>query len=180
MPPARILVGVFGAPHGVRGELRIKPFTAEPLALKQYGLLESEDGKSRFKVLTARLQGDMVVAKLDGISDRDAAAALTNTRVYVPRERLPEADEDEFYHADLIGLRVEDVSGAEIGSVMALVDYGAGDLLEIRRKVAGPVQLPFTKAFVPVIDIAGGRVVIDPPDGLFEETTERNDEGGEP
>ncbi len=180
MPPARILVGVIGAPHGVRGEMRVKPFTEEPLALKRYGALESEDGKQRFAVVTARLQGDMVIAKFDGVSDRDRAAALTNIRLYVPRERLPEPEPDEFYHADLIGLRVETEGAEVIGTVAAVQNFGAGDLLEIARTGRDSVHIPFTDDFVPLVDIAGGRVVIAPPDGLLDDTAENRDEEREP
>jgi 16S rRNA processing protein RimM len=176
MPPSRILVGVIGAPHGVRGELRVKPFTAEPLALKGYGPLESEDGRKVLTLLSARMQGEMVVARFEGILDRDAAALLTNTKLFVPRDRLPEpdADEDEFYQADLIGLRVEDETAAVVGTVAAIVDFGAGDLVEIAREKATSVHLPFTRAFVPVVDIAGGRIVIAPPENWLDDTP--NDE----
>src|SRR5262245_49043094 len=123
MSSPRILVGVIGAPHGVRGELRFKPLTEEPLAAKTYGPLETEDGKKSFAVLAARLQGDMVVMKLDGVADRDAAAALTHTKLYVPRERLPAPAEGEHYTSDLIGLRVEDEAGALIGHVLSIQNY---------------------------------------------------------
>jgi 16S rRNA processing protein RimM len=175
MPPARILVGVIGAPHGVRGEVRVKPFTEDPLALKKYGPLESEDGKT-FKLESARIQGDMVVAKFEGISDRDAAAKLTNLQLYVSRDRLPPPDDGEYYHSDLIGLRVEDESGALIGIVAAIPNFGAGDLLEVAREGRDSVHVPFTDEFVPAIEIASGRVVIAPPDGLLDDTAENNDE----
>lgn len=175
MSSPRILVGVFGAPHGVRGEVRIKPFTEEPLALKTYGLLQSEDGQQTFKITAARMQGDMVVAKVDGIADRDQAAALTNLRLFVSRDRLPAPQDGEFYHADLIGLRAEDDKGALIGTVKAVENFGAGDLLEIARENAESVHVPFTDEFVPTVDLAGGRVVIapgslfDPAENLDEE-----------
>ena len=176
MPPARILVGVIGAPHGVRGEVRIKPFTEEPLALKRYGPLDSEDGRHSFTVETARMQGDMIVARLAGVTDRDRAAALTNIRLFVPRERLPQPDDDEYYQADLIGLRAETEDGSEIGAVVAVQNFGAGDLLEIARPDRSTVHVPFTDPFVPVVDIAGGRVVIAPPEGLLEDGAENLDE----
>jgi 16S rRNA processing protein RimM len=171
MASARILVGVFGAPHGVRGELRLKAYTADPLAVKAYSPMESEDGKRRFTLTSARMQGDMVVARVEGIADRDAAAALTNLKLYVPRDRLPAADEDEFYQADLIGLRVENASGAELGIISAVHDFGAGDVLEIKLPAHGTAFLPFTKAIVPVIEVAAGRVIADPPADWLEEGT---------
>jgi 16S rRNA processing protein RimM len=177
MSSPRILIGVIGAPHGVRGELRFKPFTDDPLALKRYGPLESEDGKRTFKVLTARVQGDMVVAKFDGVADRDEAAALTHIRLFVPRERLPQPGDDEFYHADLIGLRADDETGARIGTVLAVDNFGAGDLLEISREGLESVHVPFTDDFVPVVDIAGGRVVISPR-GLLDPGENLDEERG--
>jgi 16S rRNA processing protein RimM len=168
---SRILVGVFGAPHGVRGELRVKAYTGQPLALLDYGPLESEDGSRRFILTGARaLKDDLIVARVSGISDRDAAAALTNTKLFVARDKLPEADEDEFYLADLVGLRVEDSSGALIGTIASVPNYGAGDLLEIAlAESRRTVHLPFTRAFVPVVDIAGGRIVAEPPQGWADE-----------
>ncbi len=176
MAPARILVGIVGAPHGVRGDVRIKPYTSDPLALKAYGPLESEDGRQSFKIISARLQGDMLVAKLDGVSDRDRAATLTNTRLFVPRERLPAPDEGEYYHSDLIGLRVEDEAGNDIGTVVAVDDFGAGDLLDIARSGAPSFHIPFTDEFVPVVDVSGGRIVIAPPEGLLDTEAENLDE----
>jgi 16S rRNA processing protein RimM len=170
-PSSRVLVGVFGAPHGVRGELRVKAYTAEPLALLDYGPLESEDGSRRFVIEAARpVKDDLIVARIAGLRDRDAAAALTNTKLYVDRSKLPEAEEDEFYLTDLVGLRVEDSSGALLGTVASVPNYGAGDLLEIAlTESRRTVHLPFTRAFVPEVDIAGGRVIADPPQGWADE-----------
>jgi 16S rRNA processing protein RimM len=167
MSSPRILIGVFGAPHGVRGEVRIKPFTDEPLALKKYGPLESEDGRTTFKVVSARMQGDMIVAKIDGVADRDAAAKLTNLRLFVPREKLPAPDDGEFYYADLIGLRAEDEAGTLIGTVRGVDNFGAGDLLEIAREGTDSVHVPFTDEFVPTVDLKGARIVIA-PGNLFD------------
>ncbi|MGQ4273662.1 ribosome maturation factor RimM [Terrihabitans sp. B22-R8] len=177
MAPARILVGVFGAPHGVRGEIRVKAYTADPLSLKGYSPLESEDGKRFFTLTTARLQGDMVVARVDGVADRDAAAALTNICLYMPRERLPavDEDEDEFYQADLIGLRAEDEHGTPIGKIAAIVDFGAGDVLEIALEKRPSAYLPFTRDFVPSVDVPQGRVVIAPPGDWLDEGKEERE-----
>jgi len=165
----RICVGVVGAPHGIRGEVRIKSYTATPLDIAAYGPLETGDGRT-VKILKARLAKDMVVAALDGIGDRDAVETLKNQRLYIDRDRLPDPDEGEWYYTDLIGLDVRDTDAETIGKVTAVQDFGGGDLLEIRRKgLPGTALVPFTEAVVPVVDIAGGFVVIDPPPGLLDE-----------
>ena len=166
----RICVARIGAPHGVRGEVKLWSFTEDPLALTNYGALESEDGTARFTIEAMRPAKGHLVARLAGVSDRDAAARLTNVELYVPRERLPATEHDEFYHADLIGLAAVDAGGAALGTVVAVHNFGAGDLLEI--KPAGgntTVMMPFTETTVPVVDLAGGRIVIDPPHGTFNE-----------
>ena len=159
----RICVAQIGAPHGVRGEVKLWPYTADPQSVRDYGPLESEDGARRFEIETLRAAKDHLVVRLKGVNDRDAAERLTNTKLFVPRERLPatEAD-DEFYHADLVGLAVVDGGGNELGIVAALHNFGAGDLVEV-KPVQGnsTVLLPFTEASVPVVDIAGRRVVVD-------------------
>jgi 16S rRNA processing protein RimM len=165
----RICVAQIGAAHGTRGEVKLRSFTADPAAVKDYGPLESEDGATRFTIEALRQAKDHLVARLSGVRDRDAAARLTNLRLYVPRARLPQPEPEEFYHADLIGLRAESRDGAEVATVVAVHDFGAGDLLELR--IAGEsrtVLLPFNTTTVPVVDIAGRRIVIDPPQGLFE------------
>ncbi len=128
----RVCVGQIGAAHGVRGEVRLRSFTAEPEAITRYGPLETEDGRV-FTIEAMRPAKDHFVARLAGIRDRDAARALAATRLYVPRERLPEPEEaDEFYHADLIGLAVVDRAGEKLGTVVAIHNFGAGDLIEVR------------------------------------------------
>jgi 16S rRNA processing protein RimM len=166
-PEKRVCVAKIGAPHGVRGEVRLHAFTADPLALADYGLLESADGAQKFEIVALRPQKDFLVARLKGIDDRDAAEKLRHVELYVPRERLPEPEADEFYHADLIGLRAEDASGAPLGTVVAVHNFGAGDILEIAPATGGPTaMLPFTQSVVPVVDLAGGRVVIEAEDWL--------------
>jgi 16S rRNA processing protein RimM len=162
----RICVGEIGAPHGIRGEVRLRSFTAEPGAIARYGPLETEDGRV-FAIEMMRPGKDGFVARLAGIRDRDAAARLARTKLYVPRERLPEPQEaDEYYYADLVGLTVVDRNGKVLGTVMALHNFGAGDLIELRPAQGGAtVMLPFNAAVVPVVDVAGGRLVIDPPEG---------------
>jgi 16S rRNA processing protein RimM len=164
---ARVCVGVVGAPHGVRGAVRIKSFTAEPEAIAAYGPLEDESGVRRF---TLRLTGSgkgVVIGALSGITDRDRAEALRGLRLYLPRAALPPTAEDEFYHADLLGLSAELGDGTAIGRVVAVHDFGAGEILEIARDTAAAVLIPFTRAAVPVVDIAGGRLVLDPPAGVL-------------
>ncbi|MGH6769238.1 MAG: ribosome maturation factor RimM [Xanthobacteraceae bacterium] len=158
----RVWVAQIGAPHGVRGEVKLFSFTAEPLAVKDYGALESEDGAMRFEIETVRPAKGHLVARLKGVTDRNAAAGLTNTRLYVSRERLPAPEADEFYHADLIGLAAVDAAGAPLGTVIAVHNFGAGDLIEVTPTQGGPtVMVPFTEAAVSEIDIAGGRIAVD-------------------
>jgi len=163
-------MGIVGAPHGVRGQVRIKSFTDEPSALARYGALEDEAGARRFTLqVVGTVKGDgMVVAKIAGIDDRDQAQTLRGLRLYLPRAALPPVGEDEFYHADLVGLAAELEDGSKVGTVSAVHDFGAGDVLEIARERGQPVVVPFTRVVVPVVDIAGHRVVIDPPEGLFD------------
>jgi 16S rRNA processing protein RimM len=157
-----VAVGVFGAPHGVRGEIRAKAYTEAPRSLAAYGELTDGTGAKRFKIAALRpLRDDMVVLRLDGVGDRDAAAKLAGIELFARRENMPPPAEDEFYHADLIGLRAETPEGEELGRVAALSNYGAGDILEIAPKGGGEtLLLPFTKAVAPEVDVAGGRVVI--------------------
>jgi len=171
----RICVAQIGAAHGTRGEVRLKSFTADPMAVKDYGTLESEDGTATFRIEALRpakshLVKSHLVAQLAGIRDRTTAEGLANLRLFVPRERLPATDSDEFYHADLIGLAVVTTDGHAVGTVVAIHDFGAGDILEVRQQGRrDTVMLPFTAATVPVVDVAGGRIVINPPDGVFKE-----------
>src|SRR5262245_24074210 len=127
---ARVCIAQIGAAHGVRGEVRLKAFTQDPLSVAGFGPLEAEDGR-RIEIETVRPAKDMLVARLKGVTDRNAAEALTNLRLYVARERLPEVEDDEFYHADLIGLAATTSDGAPFGIVKAVHNFGAGDLLEI-------------------------------------------------
>lgn len=162
----RILVAQIGAPHGVRGEVRLKAFTENPLSLADYGPLETEDGSRQFAILSMRPAKDMLVVRIDGVSDREGAESLKHMRLYVPRERLPAiAEEETYYHADLIGLSVLGDDGLALGSVVAVHNHGGGDMIEIAPAEGGPtLLLPFTKTAVPVIDIANGKLVVDPPD----------------
>lgn len=165
----RILVGKFGAPQGVRGEVRLFAFMDDPGLITKLGVLEDEKGERQFKILSARPEKDFLVVKLEGIADRDAAKRLTHTELFVSRNRLPKPKGGRFYHSDLIGLRAEDKEGNELGVVVSVQNYGAGDLLEIRRTQGEEnFLLPFADHFVPLVDTEGARVVIDLPDNFFE------------
>ena len=158
-------MGRFGAPHGVRGELRLQSFTGDPLAIADYGPLTDKSGKKTFTLLNLRPQGkDMLVVRLKDVDDRDGAQALNGVELYLAREKLPAPDPEEFYLADLEGLRAETATGEPIGRVVALRNFGAGDILEIAPASGGDTLMyPFTKAVAPIIDLAGGRIVVEPP-----------------
>lgn len=170
-----VLMAVIGAAHGIRGEVRVKPYGDDPLSFTDYGALASEDGRT-FEVDRARVQKTVVVTKFIGIDDRNRAEELNGLKLYIPRERLPETDEDEFYHADLEGLAVTTPGGEALGKIIAVQDFGAGDLLEVRPKRGRTFYVPFTKAFVPEIDLGNGKVIADLPEDYFSE--ERPDDTG--
>ncbi len=158
----RICVAQIGAAHGIRGEVRLRSFTGDPMAIASYGPLESEDGARRFTIETLRPAKDHFVARLEGISDRNAAEQLTNLRLYVARDRLPPAGDGEFYHADLVGLAAVTPDGAALGTVTAVHNFGAGDVIEIKPASGEALLVPFTDAAVPEIDLAAGRMVVVP------------------
>ena len=161
---ARVCLGVIVGAHGVRGVVRIKPFTDEPEAVGDYGPVADESGRHSYTLTVHGMHKGTVLAEIDGVSDRDAALALKGTRLYVPRDALPETDDAEtFYHADLIGLGVVDRAGTDLGRVVAVQDFGAGDLLEVARPDGTEWVLEFTRESVPEVDLAGGRIVADPP-----------------
>jgi 16S rRNA processing protein RimM len=160
----RVCVAQIGAAHGIRGEVKLRSFTEEPMAVASYGPLESEDGKRRFTIEALRPAKDHFVARLEGVGDRSAAEQLTNVRLFVPRDRLPPIEEEEtFYHADLVGLAAVTMDGVPLGTVTAVLNFGAGDLIEIKPASGEPMLVPFTDTAVPEIDIAGGRIVVNPP-----------------
>jgi 16S rRNA processing protein RimM len=158
----RICVAQIGAAHGIRGEVRLRSFTGEPTAIASYGPLESEDGTRRFTIETLRPAKDHFLARLEGVSDRNAAEQLTNLRLYVARDRLPPAGDGEFYHADLVGLAAVTPDGAALGTVTAVHNFGAGDVIEIKPASGEALLVPFTDAAVPEIDLAAGRMVVVP------------------
>ncbi len=171
-PSRLICVGVIGPPHGVKGLLRIQPFTETPDALVDYAPFVTEDGSALPEVDFRSLAKGKWLAALDGIGTREAADALRGTRLFVPRDRLPPTEDEDFYHSDLIGLDVEDTDGQALGRILAVHDFGAGDLLEIGRGKGDSVLLPFTRETVPDVDIDAGKVIIVMPPGLIDDGTE--------
>jgi len=168
MAEARICLGKIVGVHGVRGLVRIKSFTERPEDLVAYGPLGDKAGTRVFEVaLKGRAKG-VLLAAVGGIVDRDQARALQGTELYVARGALPALaeEEDEFYQADLIGLAAEDTEGRPFGRVRAVHNFGAGDMIELAGKgvPGGSLMLPFSRAAVPTVDLAGGRLVVDPPE----------------
>ncbi|WP_209425523.1 ribosome maturation factor RimM [Pararhodobacter sp. SW119] len=167
MSGERVCVGAIAGAFGVRGEVRLKSFCAEPEAIAGYGPLSTEDGRA-FEITLGRPVTNGIAARLSGVVSREAAEALRGQRLYVDRTRLPALPEDEFYHADLIGLEVRDTGGTVLGRVAVVLNHGAGDLLEVSRPGDAAILLPFTREVVPTVDPGAGRIVVDPPEGLIE------------
>jgi len=163
MSKDRVLLGVVAAPHGIRGAVRIKSFTEDPMSLGAYGPLSDESGRKEYRVEPLSAARGAVLARIEGVADRTAAEALRGLRLYVERSALPETGEREWYEADLIGLAAVGKDGRDWGKVIAFHDFGAGSMME----VSGGAMLPFTDAVVPEIDVPGGKVVVDPPAGLL-------------
>lgn len=163
-----VVLGAIAGAHGVRGEVRVKTFTETPDAIAAYGPLTGDPGGRVFRVRALRTMKDGVVARLDGIADRDAAEALKGTRLCVTRAALGEPEEeDSFFHVDLVGLRAEDETGKALGTVVAVHEFGAGDMLEIRLGATDEgdtgsrtALVPFRREAVPVVDVKGGRVIV--------------------
>jgi 16S rRNA processing protein RimM len=164
-PDRLILMGVFGAPQGVRGEIRVKSLAGEPSAIGVYGPLTNKGGTRSFAFESLRsLKDDMLVARVAGVSTREAAEALKNGEIFARRDQLPPPNEDEFYYDDLVGLEAVDAAGASLGRVVSLMNHGAGDILEIAPADGGEtLLLPFTKAVALRIDFDAGRIVVEPP-----------------
>lgn len=164
-----ICVGAIGGAFGVQGEVRLKSFTAEAASIADYAPLTTEDGSREFDVVVTRSIKNGLAARLSGVVTKEDADALKGTKLFAPRDRLPELPEDEFYHTDLIGLEVRDTGGTVLGNVKSVQNNGADDLLEIHGPgLKNTVLLPFTKAAVPTVDLSAGRIIADPPDGLFD------------
>ena len=162
-PEQRICVARLGAAHGVRGEVKLWSFTADPAAVADYGPFETVDGRV-VEIEALRPAKEFFVARLKGVADRTAAEQLRNAELFVPRERLPEIEDvDTYYHADLIGLAAVTTAGETFGTVTAIYNFGAGDIIEITPKQGEPLMLTFTKAAVPKVDLEAKRIVVVPP-----------------
>jgi 16S rRNA processing protein RimM len=160
----KVRVARIGAAHGVRGEVKFWPFTEDPEAALAYGPLETEDGARTFEIESLRPAKDFFVARIKGIEDRSAAEKLTNVELFVPRERLPAIeDDDTWYHADLVGLAAVTPDGSALGTVLAIHNFGAGDVVEIALDGGKTLMLPFTEAAVPEVDVKNKRIVVVPP-----------------
>lgn len=175
---ALVCVARIGAAHGVRGAVKLWTFTEDPFAVRRYGPLLSKDGKRQFEVATAREAKDHLVATFKGVTNRDEAERLNGIELYVPRDKLPATDADEYYHTDLIGLAAVTTDGEPLGRVVAIQNFGAGDIIEIAPPKGATLLLPFSNAVVPEVDLAGGRVVIAPPQEI--EGEESDDEALSP
>jgi 16S rRNA processing protein RimM len=160
---AHICVARIGAPHGVRGAVKLWTFTEDPLAVKRYGPLATKDGARRFEVTHAREAKGHLVATLKGVATREDAERLNGIELYIARDKLPAIDADEYYHADLIGLAAVNAADEPIGRVIAIHNFGAGDIIEVAPPNGATLLLPFTNAVVPTVDLAKGRVVIELP-----------------
>ncbi len=163
MTSAQICVARIGAPHGVRGQVRLWTFTEDPYAVLDFGPLATKDGKRTIEVDNVREAKGHLVATLKGVTDRDAAARLNGVELFVARDALPDTEDGEYYHADLIGLAAVNAVGEAIGRVVAMQDFGAGDIIEIAPPSGPTLLLPFTDAVVPTVDIAAGKVIIEMP-----------------
>ncbi len=163
----RVCVGIITGPHGVTGAVRVKSFTARPEDVAVYGPLFDQAGERRLALRLVGAAKGVLIGRIAGVDDRNRAEALRGLRLYLPRAALPPPQDEEYYHADLIGLAAVLPDGAPLGRVRAIHDFGAGDMLEIERQAAPPAMVPFTRAAVPEIDLQAGRLVIAPPPGLL-------------
>ena len=161
--PDKVCVARIGAAHGVRGAVKLWTFTEDPFAVKDYGSLASKDGTRHFEVASAREAKDHLVATFKGVTTREDAERLNGVELYVSRDQLPETDDNEYYHTDLIGLAAVTTADEPLGRVLAIHNFGAGDIIEIAPPNGPTFLLPFTNAVVPTVDISGGRVVIELP-----------------
>ncbi len=173
-----MLLGHIAGAHGIRGAVLVRSYTAEPGAIADYGVLEDETGKPLFALTVEGGTAKGLICKVEGVGDRTAAETLKGVALYVPRERLPPPDADEWYHADLIGLQAVTDAGAALGRVVAVLNYGAGDILEVKPDGQKRTDLyPMTDAVLRTVDIAGGVVVIDPPGEVDGGDRDLGDEG---
>jgi 16S rRNA processing protein RimM len=176
----QVCLGVIVGAKGLKGEVRIKSFTAEPADIAAYGPLASEDGKRRFTVKVAGVHSGAVIARLDGVTDRTAADRLKGVKLYVDRAALPETETGVYYHADLVGLRARLTTGEDLGPVVAVQNFGGGDILEVARPgEKETTMVPFTAAAIAEVNVKAGEIRIVPLPGLFDDGEEEQDEGEE-
>lgn len=166
----RVCIGAIVGAHGVRGLVRVRPFTDAPESVTAYGLVTTEPGTRTLRLtVVQRGPKGQVLARVAGVADRTGAEALKGERLYVARSDLPApADDDEFYHVDLIGLSARGRDGRSLGTVRAIYDFGAGDVIEIADGEGAPLVVPFTREIVPEVDIAGGTLTVDPPEASLD------------
>jgi 16S rRNA processing protein RimM len=180
----QVCVARIGAAHGVRGEVKLWTFTEDPLAAMRYGALSTKDGARQFEVTHAREAKGFLVATLKGVTTRNEAERLNGIELYIARDKLPETEAGEYYHADLIGLAAVTAAGEPLGHVIAIHNFGAGDIIEIAPASGSTLMLPFSNAAVPTVDIAGRRVVIELPQEIEGDEPDNLDrrprEGGDP
>jgi 16S rRNA processing protein RimM len=162
-----VTLGRITGAQGIKGEVKLQSFTADPLDIASYGPLDASNGL-RLTIKSVKPYKNMLLARIDGVEDRNGAEALRGVELMIDRDRLPEADDDEIYHADLIGLSAHDTAGHLVGTVVAVLDFGAGELLELKPADGKTILVPFNVETVPEIDLDAGRLVIDPPEGLLD------------
>ncbi len=173
--PARVCLGVIVGVKGLRGEVRVKSFTADPADVDAYGPVETKDGRKLDVTVTERRE-DVVIARIKGVADRNAAEALKGTELYIDRKALPAAEEGTYYHADLIGLGVELVSGEKLGRVAAVHNFGGGDMIEVKMADGREELVPFNDASIASVDLKGGIIHVNPLKGLFAEETDEEEQ----
>ncbi len=163
-----VCVGAIAGSYGVQGEVRLKSFCSDPEAIAAYSPLYTEDGQHSFAVELTRVIKNGFAAHLTGVHTKEQADELKGTQLFAPRAALPTLPDDEFYHSDLIGLEVLDTGGTRLGIVRSVYNHGAADLLEIHGPgLSSTVLLPFTRDAVPTVDLKSGRIIADPPEGVF-------------
>ncbi|MGH7013365.1 MAG: ribosome maturation factor RimM [Stellaceae bacterium] len=171
--PPLVCLGAIAGAHGIKGLVRLKSFTARTQDIAAYGPLQDARGARRFELALVGASRGALIARIKGVDDRNAAERLKGEKLYVARDRLPPTEAGEFYHTDLIGLEAEGQDGAALGRIIAVHDFGGGPSLEIERAAGDSVMVPFTIGIVPVVNIAAGRVVVEPPAGLLEANAPR-------
>ena len=168
-----VCLGAIAGAHGIKGLVRLKSFTARAQDIAAYGPLQDASGARHFEIALVGAARGALIARIKGVDDRNAAERLKGEKLYVTRDRLPPTAAGEFYHADLIGLVAEREDGTKLGRIVAVHDFGAGPSIEIAPESGATAMIPFTATVVPVVDIAGGRVVVVPPPGLLDALAQR-------